>query len=127
MLLSQSEIDYIQMLANFILFSSNDSILALFDSLTIRSDIDEESLEILKEIQARENQTEICENLVERLADEEISAFEKILRFTLYQLISARQQTFTRSEQTLYRLNLLEQSLFMLYTKLYFAQPELYR
>ena len=60
MLLSQSEIDYIQMLANFILFSSNDSILALFDSLTIRSDIDEESLEILKEIQARENQTEIC-------------------------------------------------------------------
>lgn len=48
--LKNSDILYLTKISNFILFSSNENILALFDSLLVRSDIDESNRETLREI-----------------------------------------------------------------------------
>jgi hypothetical protein len=54
------------------------------------------------------------------MTKEEISPIEKILRITIMNFINLRLQMISRSEAVLKYFSYLEQSLFMLYAKLYF-------
>lgn len=59
---------------------------------------------------------------MEKIDFDEKNDAEKLLRIILIGLINMRSQTLGRSEATLQFVSFVEQSLFMLYMKIYFSK-----
>lgn len=69
----------------------------------------------------QEGELEVNGNIVEKMNPEEQEMIEKCLRVTIMNFINIRLKPLSRSETTLKYFAYLEQSLFMLYSKVYFA------
>ncbi len=121
-LISRERFIKILHLTNFIIFLTDQNLIQNINLLNVRTDLGQTTKEIVNEF-AKQNR-EINQFVFQSYSNEQLLDLTKLLRLVIILMIDLHLKLITRSDITLNIIDQLNQSCFVLYSKLLFSSRQ---